>query len=64
MKPRIYKHFGNLFVNVGWFSGEPFALFKLTIGQVTEGYPDGIDCITLFDIQVTKIAFCVGWSKA
>lgn len=63
MKPRIYRRLKGLFVNMGWLSGEPFVLFKLAIGEVIEGYPEGIDTVVFLDIQVAKVVFCVGWSE-
>lgn len=34
---RIYKQFRGLFINLGWFPGEQFVLFKFAIGEVIEG---------------------------
>jgi len=51
-KPRIRIRIGKFGADIGWFSGEPFVLFGLLIG---EEWASG-DGVTLFDLTVAKFA--------
>jgi len=43
---------GNVFIDVGWFSGESFAILRFILGEFNEDYK------VLFFVQVAK--FCFG----
>jgi hypothetical protein len=49
------KHFE---ISAGWFSGEPFKLFSITIGR------DDVDAgfILIFDIQIAKLLFMISYN--
>ena len=52
---------GRFWLSLGWFSGEPFVLFLLLVGEFI-GYPK-IDMVTIFSIQVLKLSLAFGWMR-
>jgi hypothetical protein len=60
MTPRLYVHIKDFWINLGWFSGEEFALFSLETFKVFLDSKNELDMITLFDIQIAKFGFCFG----
>jgi hypothetical protein len=53
-----------LWINFGWFSGDPFKLIDITIGETSENYSDKkVDMITFFSIQVIHFLFAFGWKS-
>jgi len=49
------------FINLGWYKGEEFWLIKFGLGN----YIEGIDFVSLFDLQFLKFKFLLGfeWDK-
>lgn len=54
MKPFKNVHLGGLWLNIGWYRGEPFNLFKLSI---LESFHGGL---TFFDLTITKLMLRFG----
>lgn len=48
------KYYKALFFSFGWFRGEDFKLFSLTIW---DNWDDGI---TFFNLQIAKLCFSIG----
>lgn len=44
--------------NLGWYRGEEFKLFEITLLQFTE-----IDMVILFNIQIAKLCFIIFLDK-
>jgi hypothetical protein len=57
METTKYFNLGKLNLSIGWFIGEPFKLFSLTILEFL-----GFDGVVLFDFQIAKFCFCIYWS--
>lgn len=57
MKPYVSIKKGKFYLSAGWFDGEPFVLFGLRI------FERGVDWLTVFDIQIARLAFSVGWER-
>lgn len=55
-KKNINPRIGKLWVNMGWYSGDPFRVFLLEIGQ----HVNGLDMIVIFSIQVALLSFTIG----
>jgi hypothetical protein len=49
----FFKQIGRFDFSGGWFRGEQFKLFSLTIGEDNRDS----DFITIFDIQIAKLGF-------
>lgn len=56
MKKSIYKEFVLSF-ELGWFSGMPFNLFKVSL------FEDGCDKIYVISIQICKLCLNLGIEK-
>ena len=55
----------SLWFNLGWYPGDPFKLFDVTIGEIDRNFKsDEIDHLTLFSLQVIYFTFAFGWCKA
>ena len=53
----------NVWVNLGWYPGDPFKVISVTIGETMEAYPSGkIDQVTFFNFQFLHFVFAFGWS--
>ena len=50
----ISKQVGSLFFSIGWFRGEPFKLFSLSLMDCWEAG------VTIFDLQIAKMCFAIG----
>ena len=62
MSTAINWYFAWFWLNCGWFPGEPFKLFCLSIGEALETYTNSkFDQIIFFSIQITYFALAFGW---
>jgi hypothetical protein len=52
----FYFHAYKLHGSFGWFIGEPFRLFHISIGEVLE-----LNDWSLFELQITKFQICLNW---
>ena len=52
----------SIWVNIGWFPGNEFALLDIELLKLST-YENKIDFIVLFSIQITKLYFAFGWSN-
>lgn len=57
MKPRINLSTNKFWFNLGWYSGEEFAMFKIELFGCLDG-----KLLTIFNIQITKFFFGFGLS--
>ncbi len=62
MKTHISFYIGRFWFELGWFSGEPLTLVTLKLFEITEGYPNKIDLVTIFGLQVLKFTIGFGLS--
>lgn len=62
MQKCINWHYKKIWLNIGWFHGDPFKVFSVTIGETMEAYNSRkIDQITFFNFQFLYFVFAVGW---
>ena len=62
MEKSVNGHWKNLWVNIGWYSGDPFKVISLTIGETMEAYNTRkIDQITFFNFQFLYFVIAFGW---
>lgn len=55
-------YYKSLWLNAGWFRGDPFKLISITIGETTEAYSSGkVDQVTFFNFQFLHFVFAFGW---
>lgn len=63
MSKALSLYVWSLWLNIGWFPGDPFKAFCLTFGETDHGYSGDIDFVTLLSIQVIYFTFGLGWRK-
>ena len=57
-------HSKGLWLNVGWFLGDPFKLLSVTIGETMEKYNyRKIDQVTFFNFQFLYFVLAFGWQE-
>lgn len=60
---KIDTHYKSLWLNLGWYYGEPFKVISVTIGETSEAYPSGkVDQVTFFNFQFLHFVFAFGWN--
>ena len=53
----------NVWVNLGWYPGDPFKVISVTVGETSEAYPSRkVDHVTFLNIQFLYFVFAFGWS--
>ena len=63
MQKSLNVHYKGLWLNAGWFHGDPFKLISITIGEALEDFRGGeIDQVTFLNIQFLYFVFAFGWS--
>ena len=55
--------FGQLWFDLGWFSGEFPKILGVDMLNFNGSLADGFDSIVFFHIQVLKFVIAFGWSK-
>lgn len=54
----------SMWLNFGWYPGDPFELFRLTILEANKDYKgEKIDFVTIFSVKITHLLFAFGWHK-
>jgi hypothetical protein len=58
---KTYKRwwFKRLNVEIGWFPGEEWVLFQLSLFEVMSDYPSGIGCVELLGLRLFKFALSI-----
>ena len=57
-KNRVVLRIGEFTTEVGWYWGDTFAFFDLTIFEIGEYY------VTAFQLTILgHLSICIGWSK-
>ena len=51
----------SLWLNCGWYSGNEFCLFQITVFNTIEDGEGGFIHITIFSVQFLKFYFGFGW---
>jgi hypothetical protein len=52
-----------LYVNLGWYKGDPFVFFNFSLVGFIDDYPSGWMSCSFIRIQFLKFVFDVGISK-
>jgi hypothetical protein len=64
MSHAINCYCGWFWLNCGWFPGDPFKLFCITLGEALEAYNSPkFDQITFLAIQVAYFTLAFGWQE-
>ena len=63
MQKSLNIHYKSLWLNAGWYRGDPFKVISITIGEALKSFPDEIiDQVTFLNIQFLYFVFAFGWS--
>lgn len=60
MKPRLDIYVRKFWINFGWYSGEEFKVFNLSVLKFLTDQHNKIDMIVFWDIQILKFMFACG----
>jgi hypothetical protein len=64
-KTAICLYWRSLWINLGWFPGDPLKLIDVSLGEIDFDYKTNkVDHVTLFSFQVVYFSLCFGWRKA
>jgi len=56
----INWHVYNFWLNIGWYSGDPFRVFSVSIFETLEDCYGKVDHLTIFDITVLHFTIAFG----
>ena len=60
MEPFLTLRKGKVWLDIGWFTDEPFKLFSITICKVPTNAYENVDFVILFDLQIIKFSVSFG----
>ena len=57
-------HLGSLWLNLGWYPGDPFKFFDFTLGEIERDLKtNDMDYIVVFSLQMAYFTLAAGWHK-